>query len=333
MTPKKGGKGTAKPPTRAQRRAAQFSPAPQMPMPEPERPVLPKQIHSVGKFRSRLIKFWGGLCGLFPRSGKPHPTAVFYFWFGIPFGLLILGVEMTSNYTVAQWAFVFTLISAVIMALQSLVVLRPFARWFWTATFAIFLAFCLTYFYRYLCPTAIINPTQVSYGPVPSASNGFSQTRSFRIQNKTDDDIYAVVVKLRASGLGLSDFRYGVPKSSEVPLSDDPRLRKMGDIGGVDCTDLKGRPVWIRIISHLGPHDSREMTLTQLDKEAEQNPSVGASAPEYTIPQSKGGVVVDAKITGFTQTSAYLDRPGTRGTYFQVDEELKCGTMVYNVLE
>jgi hypothetical protein len=302
-------------------------------MPEPEKPVKPKQTNAGSKLRSRLRKFWNGARQLFPRSGEPHPTNRFYFLFGIPFGLFILGVEMTSNYTVAQCAFVSTWISATIVVLLSLVVLKSLARMFWTATFAIICAFALTYCYGYLCPTASVNPAQVSYGPVSKASNGFSQTRTFRVQNKTDEDIYAVVIKLRASGLSLGDFRYDVPKSSEVSLSDDPQLKRMGDIGGVDCTDLKGRPVWVRIISHLSPHDSREMTLTQLDKEAERNPSVGASAPEYSIPKSSGGVVVDAKVIGFNRAADYLDRPGQRGTPFRVDEQLKCGTMISDFVE
>jgi hypothetical protein len=181
----------------------------------------------------------------------------------------------------------------------------------------------------------IIRPPRVVFHPVSTASDGFSQKARFRVQNNTDSDIFTVVFKLKASGLTLSNFRFDVPKSSRVPLSDDPALRKMGDISGMDCTDSSSRalPVWVRIISHLGPRDSREVTLTQLNPVAESVPPSAVLPPHITLPQSGKGVTVEAKIVEFSHDSSILEKPGMQAQSFYLDETLTCGTMMLTIVE
>jgi len=178
-----------------------------------------------------------------------------------------------------------------------------------------------------------IRPTRVAFHPVSTAKDGFSETYRFRVQNNTDEDVYSVVFKLKSTGLALSNFRFGVPKSSQIPLSDDPALKKLGDIGGMDCTDSKQNPVWMRIISHLRPRDSREVTLTQLNPAAESVPPSAVVPPHMTFPESSKGVTVEAKIVGFSRDSSVLEKPGTHLQTFSVDEVLQCGSVVSAIVE
>jgi len=101
----------------------------------------------------------------------------------------------------------------------------------------------------------------------------------------------------------------------------------MGDVAGIYCTDLKEHPVWIGIISHLGPHDSREITLTLLNPAAELVPPSGVLPPHVALPQPGRGVTVEAKIVEFSRDSSILEKPGTQGQYFRLDETLKCGAV------
>jgi hypothetical protein len=178
-----------KPRNRAQRRAARFAPSAQA-----SPPTTPHKDSGQNQslMRRKIADLWAKSRWMFPLSNTTHRHGLFYFLFGIPFGLFILGVEMTGNYAVAKWAFIGTWISAVITGWLSLIVLSRFARRFWAATLGLILGTGLFYCYKSLCPTVTIKPTRVVFASVSADPNGVSQTYRFRIQNKTDDDVYAV---------------------------------------------------------------------------------------------------------------------------------------------
>lgn len=285
--------------------------------------------------RRRIDRLWRKISWMFPRSEEPPRHGVVYFLFGIPFGLFILGVEMTGNCTVAEWAFVATEISAVITIWIFFVILTPFARKFWTLVVAIALGLGLFYFYGYLCPTVTINPSKVIFGSI--SKSDLSETRRFRIQNKVDNDLYSVTFKLviKSSSVKLSDFKFDVPKSSLKPIEENTAIgRKFGDIGGVDCTDSKNRPVFVRFISHLSPRESREVTLTYINPHAESLPPSATLPPHLNLPNYSDGIIVDAKVTNFSDDSEiWLSRPGFQaGSLIYIDETMKCTAMGFVVL-
>ena len=184
--------------------------------PEEEKP--PKARAAFGQ--RKIAELWRRGRWMFPLSETPHRHSLFYFLFSIPFALFILGVEMTGNYAVVKWAFIGAWISAAITCWMSLNVLTKFARQFWAAALALVMGTSLIYSYKYLCPTITIKPAHVVFGSISSDPDSVEQTYRFRIQNKTDDDVYAVSFKLRIKSSQLSphDFRLDIPKSSQVPL-------------------------------------------------------------------------------------------------------------------
>lgn len=320
-------------PNRAQKRAARFAPNAQAPSPTG---TIMESRQSKSFMRRKTDKLWAKVQWMFPLSSTPHRHGLFYFLFGIPFGLFIFGAEMTGNYTVVRWAFVGTWITAVLTSWLSLVVLARFARKFWTATLALILGVALIYCYKYLCPTVTIKPARVVFGSISADPNGVSQTYRFRIQNKTDDDVYGVSFKLRVKSntLSLDDFKLEIPKSSQVPLDENSSVgSKFADISGMNCTDSKSRPVLWMTIAHLGPHDSREITLTRINPAAESIPPSGTVPPRISMPQAKNGVDVDAELIGFTDDSTVLDRPGFLGNPTVLDEALKCSAIIKYVLK
>jgi hypothetical protein len=286
--------------------------------------------------RRRIDRLLRKIAWMFPRSGEPPRHGFFFFLFSIPFGLFAVGVEMTSRYVIVQWMFALTTVTSAITAYVFFVILTPFARKFWTAVIAVVVGLGLLYLYRYLCPTITIRPTKAVFGSI-SKTTDLSQAHRFRIQNKTDSDIYSITFYLRVESpsLAIKDFKFDVPKTSQQPADESTALgRKFGDIGGVDCTDSKNRPVFVRVITHLAPGESREVTLTRINSYAESVPPSVTLPSHIAAPDNSSGVYVSAVVSNFLDDSEYsLNRPGfqTDG-WLKVDETMKCGQMSYILL-
>jgi hypothetical protein len=184
-----------------------------------------------------------------------------------------------------------------------------------------------------------IKPSQVTFGVSSSSTpTPLSDTYMFRISNNSDDDVYAVSFKLRGHSESLSteNFKFDLPKSSQKPIDENDRnASKFGDIGGMDCTDIHGHPVFFRFILHLAPRESREVTLTHINPRRRVQPLRGL--PEkITLPgtSEKGMIIVSAELSYFTKTP--LPRFSSANlslSQIYVDETLKCGTMSFILLK
>jgi hypothetical protein len=184
-----------------------------------------------------------------------------------------------------------------------------------------------------------IKPYQVTFGVSnPGSPTTLSDTYLFRISNNSDDDVYAVSFKLRVHSKSLSteNFKFDVPKSSQKPIDEnDPNASKFGDIGGMDCTDMEGRPVFFRVIMHLAPHESREVTLTHINPVGPEGPTHGLPE-EIALPGTslQSGIVVSAELPYFTTTPLpRLSNANITLSQIYLDEKLKCGAMSFIVLK
>jgi len=265
-----------------------------------------------------------------PASGKPHRTDLFYFLFSIPFGLVIMGVEMTSNYIIVRWAFAIACLSFCVMLYLSLVVLTARARTIWTVAVTIVCAAILVAAYRLLCPTVTITPAKVMYA-LPDPNYPLSQSFNFRVQNRVNQDVYGVVflIRVHSRRLGLRDFKFDIPDSSRIPLDEsvpEAQKLKLADMDLLECTDTNGYAVFEGGISHLQPQGSREIKVTLLNPYAEDVLPSGTPPPRLSVP--KGEIEVTGRVTGVTDNSEILSRPGMSVTpAFVSPETLKCSSI------
>jgi len=277
----------------------------------------------------RFARFFASMSWMFPLSGAKHRRDFVYFGFGVPFGLFMLGVEMTGNYAVVQYAFWGTWLTSSVLVYLSLNIITPFSRKFWTGVAAVILGAGLLGLYDYLCPSVTLNPSQVKFSPPERGSGAISQGYRFRIQNRTDDDLYGVsfLVKVHSAAIDFAHLRFEVPTSSRIPFDEGTSIgRKFADIEGMECKDEKGYPVFMLSIAHLDPHGSREFVLTLLNDAAE------SLAPSSTLPSKldipgKGTILTTAQISGLTHNSQVLTRPGLATSTMRVPEKLKCDAL------
>lgn len=185
-------------------------------------------------------------------------------------------------------------------------------------------------------PTVTISPSAVTY----NTGDVWSQTYTFRIQNDTRTDLYSVTFKLRVDStkLSLKDFKFDVPKSSWKAIDEnDPVSSKFGDILGLDCTDAKGRPVFLRFLLHLNPHESREVTLTYVSTTPDTR--IVSSGPgrlpnKISAPNHVRPVSVEARVTHFEiKRIPRFSMGNMRVSPVFLDEKLSCGAMSFIVLK
>jgi hypothetical protein len=284
---------------------------------------------------------WKKVSWLFPVS--PSSSAPFYldqlFLWAAAMSVAFLGIGISThnNYAVTGWCFLAAWLLATVALWQAFSALIYGARMTWTILSSAGVAFLLLTIYGNICPTVTISPSRVSFGSI-SASTDTSESYNFRIQNRTDDDLYMVFFKLRveSSSVTSNDFYFDVPKSSQRAMDESTDVgRKFADIGGMNCSDAKNQPVFLRFITHLAPGDSREVTLSRVNPKADSTPPSGAPPPKITAPQNDSAAIsVRSTISGFSHNSGQIIRPGLQGKRTPpMDETLTCNAVFTIILK
>jgi hypothetical protein len=207
--------------------------------------------------KTRTSKF----ARLFPRSVKPPRSGLLSLFFSIPIVFFIWGTETTSSHPLVRIAFVLTWISGVIMVWISLIILSSVARKVWTAMSGVVLSVLLIGIYFYLCPTLTIAPSEVSF-------RASQQLYIFRIANRVDGDTYAnaFIFQLVSDDLhSARDLDLEIKQAFLRPLEQQSSdlAQVFADTFAVTglSGDTQSDPVLVLYIYHLGPHESREISL------------------------------------------------------------------------
>jgi len=106
-----------------------------------------------------------------------------------------------------------------------------------------------------------ISPTNVRFASTAPAG----QTYSFRFSNRSGKDLYASQLKFRVHSQMLSgkDFLIDIaPASRKAYGAGGAGAQPFADIQGLLCHDSFQRSLFSIYVSHLAPHESRAITIT-----------------------------------------------------------------------
>jgi len=109
-----------------------------------------------------------------------------------------------------------------------------------------------------------VSPTNVRFANAGAAAG---QTYGFRFTNRSDQDLYAAQLKFRVHSRALSgkDFLINIPAASRRAYGGGVAgAQRFSDIQGLLCHDSYQRPVFSIFVLHLVPHESREITITNV---------------------------------------------------------------------
>ena len=230
---------------------------------------------------------------LFPRhhtkkSKKPFYSANhFGITFAAAFGLVVAGVTMSGNYVATEWFFILSLPAWFLVCFLTLSSLRPVARDIWALVCTLTIGVGLFVLYGVICPTVEISPDYAPFTVMPPDWKGPAETQRFRVQNKTDEDIYSVVYLFRMTTPGPGqEFQPGIQLPKDKATTIGIRL----------CFDCSSRFVIMGQIGHLEPHESVEVLLTHL-------PTAGTGAFHGQIYVPGGGRTMQfkAEISAFSK--------------------------------
>jgi len=107
-----------------------------------------------------------------------------------------------------------------------------------------------------------VSPSNVRFRDTASSSG---QTYSFRITNRSDQDLYDSQLKFRIHSQALSgkDFLINIPTADRRAYAGGGTgARRFADIHGLLCRDSYRRPLFSLFVFRLAPHESREITIT-----------------------------------------------------------------------
>jgi hypothetical protein len=261
----------------------------------------------------RPVRDW-----MFPRSVRRRSRRLFGILSAItlPLFLAAWAVAVTGNYFDAKLLFFFAWLSATFCVWVGFVILTWVARLIWTAIISVLIAIIFFFLYSVLCPTVSISPKHVMFASRFDGDNGVSESYSFRIQNRIDDDIYSIAAKLRIDA----------PNTTEIFHIATPGARAT-EVMYMVCTDRANRPVFEVIISHLRPRDSQEITLMHVNPKAEGEAPNVILPQHIAIPNHENGIQATGNIIGFSYAEDQLGRPGLTLIPFRNDETLKCTGM------
>jgi hypothetical protein len=110
-----------------------------------------------------------------------------------------------------------------------------------------------------------VSPSNVMFANTVPPAMFSGQTYSFRFTNRSDEDLYAAQLKFRIHSQTLSgkDFLINIPTASRKAYGEGGiEAQRFADIQGLLCRDSDQRPVFSIFASHLAPHESREITIT-----------------------------------------------------------------------
>jgi hypothetical protein len=122
-------------------------------------------------------------------------------------------------------------------------------------------------FTAYVWPyTLVASPRSVIFTVTEKHPSEFAnETYLLRLTNRSDKDIYVAEMDITIrSNNRPEEFSLNLSPGSRKPLSgqvfgDDQPL---SDTSGILCSDLDGNPVYIVIVAHLSPSESREFSVT-----------------------------------------------------------------------
>jgi hypothetical protein len=157
-------------------------------------------------------------------------------------------------------------------------------------------------------PPVDISPSQIVFhkvtikggaGKIPGT---FQQQYSFRVTNTTARDVYSIGAELKIDSvrLGVGDFSLDIPKSSLRPLNEsDPANSQTGDTMVIGIHNKQTNLSYFIVeIMHLGPHESREIPIWQLETKNGGDDPVTVTGriyhfslvPEALLRNAKGGM-------------------------------------------
>lgn len=195
---------------------------------------------------------------LFPRSDRPHQQTWVFFLFAIPFSLVILGIEMTSNYEVVKRAFRLAWIFAIVTLWIALTILSQAARIIWSAIGGIIFGALLLLLFWYLCPNLVIRPTKQVY-------RASDDLYIFRVTNPTSSELYAnaFIFHLNPDTYSSNDFELRIEPRflNSLEQQSDNSNENVSDIFAVSGEDSRDRPILIVYVYRLAPKESREIGL------------------------------------------------------------------------
>jgi len=182
-------------------------------------------------------------------------------------------------------------------------------------------------------PTVEISPLQITFGvSTPGATNTFSDQDIFRITNRTEQDIYGVVVKLRVdtTKVSIENFEFGVPQSSLKPLDPySPNGQVIGDLLDTACLDASNHIVFLVYMPHLDPKDSRVVSLAYKNPGYDRPDTAPTAGETITLPDPKLGFTVRAELSDFSKKPipTHRTRSGTMYLLPVFKESLKCAAL------
>jgi hypothetical protein len=113
--------------------------------------------------------------------------------------------------------------------------------------------------------TLVVSPSIVKF---PSMFSGGPLSKdpvyTFRVTNRSDEDIYAAEVDFKADKIGVAnDLHLDLPRDSRKPLGDSGGgAQHFVDVTGLLCKDYDLRPLFILSFYKLNPHESREISIS-----------------------------------------------------------------------
>src|ERR1035437_2877314 len=148
-----------------------------------------------------------------------------------------------------------------------------------------------------------VRPTNVRFANRGAAG----QTYSFRFTNRSDKDLYASQLKFRIHSRTLAgkDFLINIPAASRKAYGEGAvGAQRFVDIQGLLCHGSYQRPVFSISVFHLSPHESREITITNVRAGIAK---VGATTGFFSTPPQPLDVNGNASSTPFRSDEALSD--------------------------
>jgi len=169
-----------------------------------------------------------------------------------------------------------------------------------------------------------ISPKRVVFSNDPMLPSGGHETYTFRLINKSDDDIYLAQFKFRVENHKISgrDFTMNIPPSSRKAFAEHGSAKKFTDTVGFLCRDADNLPIFSLTVFHLLPHESREVTITA--KRAENATMLASTGFVSTNPEplnvTDNGAVsrfaMDESVSDCRQFMFFVDEHDYQGMFY-----------------
>jgi hypothetical protein len=267
---------------------------------------------------------------LHPARKKPNNPNLFYALAGTCAASFLAGVGsgVNGNYQLAAWCFTGAWFFATVAVIVGGSIFSQRARVAWSLIAAIVFAIIFSVLYLVVCPTLRISPSNAKFLSV-------GELYSFRIENKSDHDVYmsSSLFYLDSAAYNTSDFDFQVEQDSLKPLAQQLDGVDYGvpDIFGVSgfVPQSEDRHFFLFYIYHLGPRESRSVTIRLKQHKLSTNQTINVSTEvmsysDKAVPVTKDSIANSVVV----YVPALIKRPlaisGFLRCYIKQDVHIPC---------